>query len=147
MNEEFATWSHYNEPLPSGYDGLTPCIPKYDENKYRLNFIRLDQSEYSYIFDNLATDDILVVTVIFKTNFHTFEEMDKALDDYYLSEPRNLETTNWGDTPALIKVVQNYPKKIYSIASMIDENNCVHICEGGFTPEELTEILNDFTFE
>lgn len=134
--------SYSDEPVT-----FTPLIPIYNESKYEFTKIEYHQTGYSYYFKSLTADDGVRLSIKMATPYHTFEEMVESANMNLVLEVENIETTVWGNTPALVQSVQFSDPVKYSIKAMIDENNSVYMSHKNMSPEELAARLSEFTFE
>lgn len=125
--------------------GITVFKPVYDESKYEFRGATFVGSSYSYSFTDLSTGNVFSTSIEKSYSPQTFEEMVESANANLVVAVENIQTSVWGNTPALIQAIPFSGG--YSIRAMIDEDDHVYMSGTDMTPEGLTATLNDITFE
>jgi len=145
MSEDYDNF-HYPDGTTVTFDHVKPFIPVFDENKYEILQISLNNAQYGYRFRNIETDERFSATIDFDTYYHTFEELAKRVGVKIELEP-DRTTTVLNGTPAIFeRITERYPQITHEIYVMLDEDNCLHF-RGGDTAEKIKTAIEEITFK
>ena len=145
MSEDYDNF-HYPDGTTVTFDHVKPFIPVFDENKYEIIQIHLDNTQYWYRFRNIETDERFSARVSFNSYYHTLEELSEFLGVKMELEP-DRTTTVWNGTPAIFeRITERYPQITHEIYVMLDEDNYLHF-RGGDTAEKIKTAIEEITFK